>query len=161
MDFATALGTRFESKNASELEVNDYAAREGGIIDKRIKTMKKAMVKKKSDKSRLIKKNMEREKAENFIYALGRKDRGTGIYILFSGDVPYYVGMSKTSLRSRLKKHALKDHHRGQWDEFSFYQVPRQQYIKDIETLLIRVIRPPGNKVRGKYKGKYKVTSQL
>ncbi|OQY84560.1 MAG: hypothetical protein B6D41_15480 [Chloroflexi bacterium UTCFX4] len=121
--------------------------------------MKEPKPKKKSDKSRLIKKNMEREKVENFVYALGRKDRGMGIYILFKGDKPYYVGMSKTSLRRRLKNHALKDHHRGQWDKFSFYQVPRQQYIKDIETLLIRVIRPPGNKVRGKYKRKYKVTS--
>ena len=66
----------------------------------------------------------------------------------------YYVGLSKRSMRKRLNKH-LRDHHHGKWDRFSFYQIRRTKYIKDVETLLLRIIQPPGNDVLGRFRSKY------
>ena len=108
-----------------------------------------------SDKSRLIKKFLERRKWKDYKIALGKKDRGRGIYVLYSNNKIYYIGLSKSSLRSRLKKHTTKDRHKGKWNYFSFYQISRTKYIKDIESLLLRVIHPPGNWVKGRFKKKY------
>ena len=109
----------------------------------------------KSDKSRLVKKHLELADWKSYKEALGSKKKGHGIYVLYKGDEIYYVGLSKRSLRGRLKSHALRDRHKGKWDKFSFYQIGRTKYIKDIESLLLRVIKPKGNKVTGKFKRKY------
>ncbi len=90
--------------------------------------------------------------------ALGRKDRGRGIYVLYRKGRVYYIGLSTSSMRSRLRSHATRDRHAGKWDTFSFYQVRRGKYIKDIESLLLRVFRPSGNKVSGRFHRKYNVT---
>ncbi len=89
-----------------------------------------------SDKSRLIKKFIERRKWEDYKIALGKKNRGQGIYVLYSDNKIYYIGLSKSSLRSRLRKHAIKDRHKGKWNYFSFYQITRTKYIKDIESVV-------------------------
>jgi hypothetical protein len=116
--------------------------------------------KKKSDKSKLVKKFHEHRSCDSYIEALGKDQKGTGIYILYRGEEIYYVGLSKSSLRSRLRKHAKRDKHKGQWDNFSFYQITRVQYIKDMESLLLRIYRPEGNKKSGKFKSKYNLESQ-
>ncbi len=55
-----------------------------------------------------------------------------------------------TNLRSRLKQH-LKDRHRGLRDRFSVYLTIGDQHIKEMESLLLRILRPLGNKQKGKF----------
>jgi hypothetical protein len=111
----------------------------------------------KSDKNKFIKKYLEHKSCYEYIKALGRDRRGTGIYILYKGDEIYYIGLSKSSLRSRLRQHAKRDRHKGNWDNFSFYQIIQTKYIKDVESLLLRIYRPDGNKVAGKFKKRYNI----
>ena len=77
--------------------------------------------------------------------------RRTGIYALFHGDELYYAGLA-TDLRWRLKHH-LKDRHRDSWDAFSVYLTIGDQHLRELESLLIRVTRPPGNKQMGHFSG--------
>ena len=69
----------------------------------------------------------------------------SGIYVLRKGQDIYYVGLA-SSLRGRLPDH-IKDHHRGEWDEFDLYIIRKgkTKYLKELEALLIRVAKPPGN----------------
>jgi hypothetical protein len=83
--------------------------------------------------------------------ALGKGQRGRGVYVLYRKGEVYYVGLSRSSLRSRIRSHATRDRHKGKWDSFSFYQIGRVRLIKDIESLLLRIFRPPGNRVAGKF----------
>lgn len=63
-----------------------------------------------------------------------------GIYILFDGSMPVYVGRGK--IRDRVVK-ACKSKRRGQyWDHFSWYGVPLESYEREIEALLLRMFPP-------------------
>ena len=119
------------------------------------------MVKKTSESGKLIKRYLERRKWKDYVFALGSKKRGRGIYVLYKGDKIYYIGLSKRSLRSRLRKHALEDRHKGKWNSFSFYQIGRTKYIKDIESLLLRICRPSGNSISGRFKKKNDLNRRL
>jgi hypothetical protein len=70
----------------------------------------------------------------------------TGIYVLRKNQDIFYVGLA-SSLRGRLDDH-LKDHLKGKWDEFDLYilRKGKTKYLKELETLLIRVARPAGNR---------------
>jgi GIY-YIG catalytic domain len=70
----------------------------------------------------------------------------SGVYILRRFEEAYYVGLA-SSLPNRLRKHT-KDHLRGEWNRFDLYVVRNTElkYLKEIETLLIRVTRPQGNR---------------
>lgn len=107
-----------------------------------------------SDKGKLVKKHLEHSSWVSYSEALGKRQRGMGIYILYSGDDVYYIGKSTTSLKRRIRKHATTDRHQGHWDTFSFYQITRKKYIKDIESLLLRIYRPEGNRVGGRFRKK-------
>src|SRR5438045_4668414 len=72
-----------------------------------------------------------------------------GVYALYKGERLYYVGLA-TNLRGRLKQH-LKDRHRGLWDRFSVYLTIGDTHIKEMESLLLRIVRPTGNKQIGKF----------
>lgn len=76
-----------------------------------------------------------------------------GIYALYDGDELYYVGKS-TELRKRVRQH-LRDKHLASWTHFSLYLVRREEHIHEIESLLIRIANPKGNRVvpRGKSTG--------
>lgn len=76
--------------------------------------------------------------------------RRSGIYALYRGDRLYYVGLA-SNLRSRLKGH-LRDRHRNLWDRFSVYLTIGNDYIKELESLILRISKPIGNKVKGKFK---------
>ena len=116
---------------------------------------------KSTDRSRLIKRNLELVRADSFINALGRRDRGRGIYVLYKKGRVIYVGLSTISLRTRLRKHYSKDRLKGKWDKFSFYQITKTRYIKDVESLLLRVIRPYENRVLGRFRAKYNLNKEL
>lgn len=76
-----------------------------------------------------------------------------GVYALYDGDALYYVGKS-TDLKKRVKQH-LRDRHLKSWTHFSFYLVRRVQHIHEIESLLVRIASPKGNRVTpaGKHRG--------
>lgn len=76
-----------------------------------------------------------------------------GIYALYDGNELYYVGKS-AGLKKRVKQH-LKDRHYASWTHFSLYLVRRSEHIHEIESLIVRIANPEGNRVmpRGKSSG--------
>ena len=119
------------------------------------------MKKKTSDKGKLVKKFLEHRKPLDYRLALKKRDRGRGIYVLYKNGSVYYVGLSKSSLRTRIRKHATRDRHKGKWDSYSFYQIGRTKLIKDVESLLIRICKPKGNKTTGKFNKRYDLNKKL
>ena len=77
--------------------------------------------------------------------------KNAGIYALYRKGKLYYVGLA-SGLSGRLKAH-LRDDHSKSWDQFSIYFTIRDQHIKEIESLLLQIAKPPGNKFGGKPKG--------
>ncbi|MFH1422856.1 MAG: hypothetical protein ABIH42_09125 [Planctomycetota bacterium] len=71
-----------------------------------------------------------------------------GIYALYDGAELYYVGKS-TELRRRVKHH-LRDRHYANWTHFSLYLVRKAEHIHEIESLLVRIANPKGNRVSHK-----------
>ncbi len=73
----------------------------------------------------------------------------SGVYALYDGDELYYVGLA-SNMMARLKNH-VRDRHKGLWDRFSVYLTarPEQAHIRELEALLLRIIRPQGNRVGG------------
>jgi hypothetical protein len=84
--------------------------------------------------------------------------RQNGIYVLYSGDKLHYVGLAK-SLLGRLLQH-LVDRQKGKWDRFSVY-LTGPEHRKDLETLLIRIARPPGCVQRGNFVDSTNLTWEL
>jgi hypothetical protein len=73
-----------------------------------------------------------------------------GVYALYKGKRLYYVGLAK-NLRARLKQH-LKDRHGKAWDRFSMYLTLNDSHIKELESLVLRIVRPEGNRQKGKFR---------
>lgn len=71
-----------------------------------------------------------------------------GIYALYKGERLYYVGLA-SNLMGRVKQH-LKDRHAKRWDKFSVYLASRDEHIKPLESLLLRIALPTGNRVKGR-----------
>ena len=61
----------------------------------------------------------------------------------------YYVGLA-TNLRNRLKHH-LKDRHGRSWDRFSVYLTVGDHHLRELEALILRTVKPSGNKQKGKF----------
>ena len=72
-----------------------------------------------------------------------------GVYALYRRDRLYYVGLA-SNLRSRLRHH-LKDRHGQSWARFSVYLTIGDSHIKELESLVLRIVGPPGNKLVGKF----------
>lgn len=68
-----------------------------------------------------------------------------GIYALYDGSDLYYVGKS-IELRKRVRHH-LRDRHFASWTHFSLYLTRREEHIHEIESLLVRIANPKGNRV--------------
>ena len=66
-----------------------------------------------------------------------------GVYALYRGRSLYYVGLA-TNLNRRLQKH-LSDRHEGSWDRFSVYLTIGDEHMKELESLLLRIVKPAGN----------------
>jgi hypothetical protein len=67
-----------------------------------------------------------------------------GIYCLYDTSELYYVGKS-TYLRRRVKHH-LRNRHLASWTHFSLYLVRKAEHIDEIESLLVRIANPEGNR---------------
>ncbi len=74
-----------------------------------------------------------------------------GIYALYSGSELYYVGKS-IDLRKRVRAH-LRDRHLASWSHFSLYLVRNADHLNEIESLLIRIANPKGNRLVPKGRG--------
>jgi len=118
----------------------------------RTKRRRKTRRVKKTVKGALLKGVLENVPASAFdvIYkSISETMKGkAGIYALYDGDELYYVGLAR-SLRGRIRKHT-KDKHSGNWDTFSFFIVEKTRYLKDLETLILRISNPKGNSTLGK-----------
>jgi hypothetical protein len=75
----------------------------------------------------------------------------SGIYVLYKSDVPHYVGKAG-NLSWRIRHHQ-KDRLKGKWDAFSLYVVRGDRYVKDVESLLLRIVKPKGALVSGRFRG--------
>ena len=75
----------------------------------------------------------------------------SGIYVLYKDGIPHYVG--KASNPSWRIRHHQKDRLKGKWDAFSLYVVHGARYVKDVESLLLRIVKPKGALVSGRFRG--------
>ena len=68
----------------------------------------------------------------------GSKEGGQGVYILYDGSMPVYVG--KGNIRQRIRKARQSERRSEHWDHFSWYAVPNPDFTHDIEALLLRML---------------------
>lgn len=80
----------------------------------------------------------------------------SGIYVLYNNDKPYYVGLA-TDLDRRMRHH-LRDKHKGRWTTFKIFRIAKIKYLKDLETLILNIDKPEGNKITGRLPSIYKLT---
>lgn len=78
-------------------------------------------------------------------YVRGRQ----GVYALYRKGKLYYVGLA-ANLRNRLKQH-LRDRHGQSWDRFSVYLTIGDHHLRELEALMLRVMKPVGNKQKGQF----------
>jgi len=72
-----------------------------------------------------------------------------GIYALYRKNHLYYVGLA-SNLSSRLRGH-LNDRHAKSWDRFSVYLTTGDKHLRELETLILRIIDKKGNRLKGKF----------
>jgi hypothetical protein len=82
----------------------------------------------------------------------------TGIYVLYNGTMPVYVGQGKIARQVRVHNR----HHRKSplWEHFSWYEINGEGNEKEIETLFLKVLPHylrALNKMGGKFKSARKV----
>ena len=76
--------------------------------------------------------------AANINEITGSKSGGQGVYVLYDGSTPVYVG--KGNIRQRVKA-AHRSKRRKRWDYFSWYVLKKDKaLIHDIEALLLRLL---------------------
>jgi hypothetical protein len=94
--------------------------------------------------------NMSRTTLEKYQEVI-KKYAGSrhGIYALYRKNKLYYVGLA-SNLRRRLKHH-LRDRHAKSWDSFSIYLTTQDRHLRELETLVLRIIDRKGNRQRGKF----------
>jgi hypothetical protein len=89
---------------------------------------------------------------ENINRIPGSKHGGRGVYILYDGSMPVYVG--KGNIKSRVRG-ARRSKTRGQfWDHFSWYVLDDTKMIHDTEVLFLRML-PSYLRSLTKQKGKF------
>jgi hypothetical protein len=73
-----------------------------------------------------------------------------GVYALYRRHKLYYIGLA-SNLKWRIRHH-LRDKHKGKWDRFSLYIIRKEDHIREIEALLVRIAGPEGNSQKGRLK---------
>lgn len=72
-----------------------------------------------------------------------------GVYALYQKNRLRYVGLA-SNLRSRLGQH-LRDRLAGTWDSFSVYLTVTDEHLRELESLVLRIASPKGNKLAGQF----------
>jgi hypothetical protein len=94
--------------------------------------------------------NISRQALERYQDIIRRYVRQRhGVYALYRRGKLQYVGLA-SNLRSRLGHH-LRDRHQDSWDRFSVYLTIGDTHLKELEALILRIVKPVGNKVKGKF----------
>ena len=75
--------------------------------------------------------------------------RRHGVYALYHKNRLYYVGLA-SNLRSRLNTH-LRDRHADTWDRFSIYLTVGDEHLRELESLVMRIATPKGNRQKGRF----------
>lgn len=78
----------------------------------------------------------------------GFAKRRNGVYALYRKGRLHYVGLAR-DLRGRLNTH-LRDRHRDKWDRFSIYLTIGDEHMRELESLVMRIAQPAGNRQLGK-----------
>ena len=78
-------------------------------------------------------------------YVRGRQ----GVYALYRGEKLYYVGLA-SNLRMRLAHH-MRNRHGESWDRFSVYLTIGDSHLRELEALILRIVKPKGNNQKGKF----------
>lgn len=106
-----------------------------------------------SNKGQLVSQHLEnisRKALENYQDILKEYVKGRhGVYALYSKGHLYYVGLA-SNLRNRLKAH-LKDRHAQTWDSFSVYLTIKDSHLHELETLILKIASPKGNRISGNF----------
>jgi len=97
---------------------------------------------------------LEGDNKEKFVAFLKEHEK-QGLYALYrkNGEL-YYVGRA-SNLLQRLGTHT-GDLHGKKWDKLAIYIIDERLTLHDVESLLIAVSQPEGNKNRGRLKGDLK-----
>ena len=82
-----------------------------------------------------------------------------GIYALYRRNKLYYVGLA-SNLRNRLKQH-LRGRHGESWDRFSVYLTIGDSHLRELESLILRTVKPRGNTQTGKFIKSENLRNQL
>jgi len=94
--------------------------------------------------------NISREALVKHQQIIRRYIRGReGVYALYRKDRLYYVGLAG-NLRGRLTQH-IRDRHGASWDRFSVYLTIGDAHLRELESLVLRIVKPTGNKQKGKF----------
>ncbi len=94
--------------------------------------------------------NISRQALEKYQHIIRDYVRNRhGVYALYRRGKLYYVGLA-SNLRTRLAHH-LKDRHSHSWDRFSVYLTIGDSHLRELESLLLRIVKTKGNKQRGKF----------
>jgi hypothetical protein len=75
---------------------------------------------------------------ENIELIPGSKEGGQGVYVLYDGSIPVYIGMG--NIRQRIRKARLSNRRGQMWDRFSWYIPSDPRLTRDIEALLLRML---------------------
>ncbi|MEK6895962.1 MAG: GIY-YIG nuclease family protein [Nanoarchaeota archaeon] len=122
--------------------------------------------KRKNNKSLLIKGALEKIPAEviedeAFRKKLRNMMKGwSGIYALYKDDRVYYIGKATSSFW-RLWGHFRRDRHVGKWNKFSVFRFKRIRYLDDLESLLLHISKPKGNRAVARIPKDMALTSLL
>jgi len=82
---------------------------------------------------------------------------GVGVYILYDGSMPLYMG--KGNLKHRISG-AHKSKRRGkQWNYFSWYAIPKSDLRHDVEVMLLRML-PFYLRIFNRQRGKFLPTAR-
>lgn len=106
-----------------------------------------------SNKGQLVSQHLENisrtalQKYQNILkeYVKGKH----GVYALYRHGHLYYVGLA-SNLRNRLKTH-LRDRHAQTWDSFSVYLTIQDSHLHELETLILKIASPKGNRQSGNF----------
>lgn len=94
-----------------------------------------------TQKLEMVSKEVFKNHKELIIELIGNSH---GIYALYDERELYYVGKS-IDLKKRVNRH-LQDRHKASWSYFSLYLVRNADHISEIESLLVRISSPKGNR---------------
>jgi hypothetical protein len=67
-----------------------------------------------------------------------KRSGGQGVYILYDGSTPVYIG--KGNIRQRLRDADKDERRKDSWDHFSWYVINDVNIRHDVEVLLIRML---------------------